>query len=182
MKNTLVWCRPYRQGSFARETSISPRTRNGERGGQEGQLPPPATELGGKHIILHPPPSRNLEGAPKKNCVENARNSITPNILLVETGQVRKSGPSAPKGAPSVQGPLQIGLSTPKLVLPLKYTAGGNRASQKNRGPSAPKRSPADSGALANWFAPHSKMPSAATGCDSSDFSNPTQFAAYIEW
>ena len=72
--------------------------------------PPPRRGTGGKHIVL-PPPSRYLERGPRKNCVENARNSITPNIPLLETGQVRKIGASRlPKGVPQIQGPSHIGL------------------------------------------------------------------------
>ena len=44
-------------------------------GGAVAPPPPPATGLGGKHIIL---PSRSLERAPRKNCVENARNNTIP--------------------------------------------------------------------------------------------------------
>ena len=63
-------------------------------------------------------PSRYLERGPRKNCVENARNSITPNIPLLETGQVRKIGASRlPKGVPQIQGPSHIGLPAP----PRKY-------------------------------------------------------------
>ena len=51
------------------------RKRGGGAGGAIAL--PPATELGGrKHIIL--PAPKNIESAPRKNCVENAGNSITP--------------------------------------------------------------------------------------------------------
>ena len=54
----------------------------------------------------------------------------------MKAGQVSKIGAlRLPKGTPPIQGPSQIGLSTLKLVFPLKYNAGGNQASQKNRGP-----------------------------------------------
>ena len=67
-------------------------SRGGGRGGRAGEAAvPPATELGG-NISFCPPPPRNVEGALKKNCVGSARNSITPYIPLVETGQVRKIG------------------------------------------------------------------------------------------
>ena len=105
---------------FATHTNVADSirmTRGGGRGGQEGQLPHPSHGAGWANIIL-PPPPRNLEEAPRKRCVENAKNGIAPNIPLVETGQVRK-----------IVGP-------------------------------------AHSGALANLFAPHSKIPSAATAGD----------------
>ena len=105
-------------GAVGLTTEQGPRKRRGRAGGAAAL---PATELGGGNISFSP---RNLEGAQRKT-VENARNSITPNIQLVETRQVRKIGaPRLPKRVPPIQGPSQIGLSTPKLVFPLKYTAG----------------------------------------------------------
>ena len=46
-------------------------------GGRKGSCPP-SHGAGENHIIL--PPPRNLERAPRKNFVENARNGITRNI------------------------------------------------------------------------------------------------------
>ena len=50
--------------------------RAAEEGGQEGQLPPEPQSWGAN--ITLPPPPRNLERAPRKNCLENARKNITP--------------------------------------------------------------------------------------------------------
>ena len=93
--------------------------RGGGRGGQEGQLPSQPRSWGGGANISFCPTPRNLEGAPRKNCVENARDSITPNIPLVETGQVRKIGVlRLSKMVPPIQVPSQIGLPTPNFVSP----------------------------------------------------------------
>ena len=125
--------------------------------GPAGQLPPSHGAGGGGANISFCPP-RNIEGAPRKNCVEDARNSITPKMPLVETGQVRRIGaPRLPKGARPIQRPLQIGLPTPNWFASVKYTVGGNRASHKDRGPSAPKRGPADSRPSQNGLPPSRK-------------------------
>ena len=103
----------------------SPLSRAGGRGGgggggQGGRLPPrPRGGGGGGANISFCPTPRSLEGAPRKNCVENARDSITPNIPLVETGQVRKIGVlRLSKMVPPIQVPSQIGLPTPNFVSP----------------------------------------------------------------
>ena len=76
---------------------------------------------------------------------------------MVEIEQVRKIGaPRLPKRAPPIQDPHKLVCPLPKFFAPLKYIAGGNWASEKNRGPSAPKGGPIDSGTLADWFARHS--------------------------
>ena len=73
----------------------------GSRAAEGGGAGVAAASHGAGRQTYFAPPPRNREGVPKKNCVEKARNSITPNIPLVETGQARKiGGPSAPKGAP----------------------------------------------------------------------------------
>ena len=96
------------------------RKRAGEGAG--GTAAPLATELGGQAYHL-PPPPEILKGLHGKT-VENARNSITPNIPLVETGQVRKMGaPRLPKGALPIQGPPHIGLPHPHSKIPSAATA-----------------------------------------------------------
>ena len=51
-----------------------------------------------------------------------------------------------------------------RLQTPLKIVAQIRRIIDfRGEGPLAPKGGPADSGALTNWLAPHSKIPSAAT-------------------
>ena len=51
-----------------------------------------------------------------------------------------------------------------KIPPPLKIVAQIRRIIDfRGEGPLAPKGGPADSGALTNWLAPHSKIPSAAT-------------------
>ena len=68
-----------KQFRFLDEKSIEVTSQNQGRRkrGQEG----PAMELGegggGASISFYPPPPRNLKRAPRKNCVENARNNIT---------------------------------------------------------------------------------------------------------
>ena len=108
-----------------------------KRGDRRGSCPPPPPPSGGGAYHFAPPP-RNIEWAPRKICEENARNSITPNITLAETEQVRKIGTSRlPKRAPPIQGHSPIGLPTPKLVCPLKYTAKICRTSQTACGQSS---------------------------------------------
>ena len=131
-------------------------------GGGAGVVAAPQSRGWGANISF---PPRILEGAPRENCVENARNSITPNILLVETGQVRKNrGPSAPERGSADSVALASWFDHHQIGFPLKYTADGNRTSQKNRGPSAPKWGPPIQGPSQIGLPPppHSKMPSAA--------------------
>ena len=89
-----------------------------EEGGTEGAAVPLSHGAGGGANISFPPP-RNFEGAPRKICVENVRNSMTPNITLVETGQVRKIGAlRLQRGPRRFRGPRKLVCPPPNWFAP----------------------------------------------------------------
>ena len=91
--------RPLSILKILRLTSNLGSSRDGGRGPRHGA---------GVGANISFPPPRNLEGAQGKHC-KNTRNSITPNIPLVEAGHARKIGASRlPKGPRRFRGPRKL--------------------------------------------------------------------------
>ena len=107
-------------------------------GGRRGSCPPQPWKWGQTyHFSLLPP--RNLEDTPRKNCLENARNSITPHLRLVETGRVRKIGALGSQRGPADSGALANWFAHPQIGFPPIIYRWWKPGKPEKRGPSAPK-------------------------------------------